>query len=237
MKRFHVHLHVESLERSIGFYSQMFGTEPSRVETDYAKWMLEDPPVNFAISTRGSKPGIDHLGIQTDDAEELAALGFDGYAIGGVSVGEPEEALLEGTAAGVAALPAEAPRYLMGVGRLRQIVDAVALGVDMFDCVIPTRVARNGSALTAEGRMPLKAARYKEDQGPIETSCPCYACRTFSRAYIRHLLNTDEILGVRLLTLHNVRWYMDFMQVLRTALEAGTFAEFRNRVKHTILKE
>ena len=170
-------------------------------------------------------------------AEELAALGFDGYAIGGVSVGEPEEALLEGTAAGVAALPAEAPRYLMGVGRLRQIVDAVALGVDMFDCVIPTRVARNGSALTAEGRMPLKAARYKEDQGPIETSCPCYACRTFSRAYIRHLLNTDEILGVRLLTLHNVRWYMDFMQVLRTALEAGTFAEFRNRVKHTILKE
>lgn len=170
-------------------------------------------------------------------AERLAAMGFDGYAVGGVSVGEPEELMLASASAGLAPLPVDAPRYLMGVGHMRQIVEAVALGVDLFDCVIPTRVARNGSAVTRTGRYPLKAARYKEDAGPIERGCACYACRNFSRAYVRHLLNTDEILGVRLLTIHNLHCYMDFMRDIQAALEAGAFSQFRRKIRETVIKE
>ena len=170
-------------------------------------------------------------------AERLVAMGFDGYAVGGVSVGEPQDLMLESAAASLEQLPAGCPRYLMGVGHMRQIVEAVALGIDMFDCVIPTRVARNGSALTRTGRYPLKAARFKEDAEPIESGCACYACRTFSRAYVRHLLNTDEILGVRLLTIHNLHRYMDFMREIQAALEAGTFAQFRGMIRATVTKE
>ncbi len=170
-------------------------------------------------------------------AERLAAMNFDGYAVGGVSVGEPEELMLASASAGLAPLPAGVPRYLMGVGHMRQIVEAVALGIDMFDCVIPTRVARNGSAVTRTGRYPLKAARYKEEKEPIEPGCACYACRNFSRAYVRHLLNTDEILGVRLLTIHNLRCYMDFMREMQAAIEAGTFTEFRKTIRETVAKE
>jgi queuine tRNA-ribosyltransferase len=175
--------------------------------------------------------------LRRECAERLAAMGFDGYAIGGVSVGEPEDLMLSSAAAGLAPLPADAPRYLMGVGHMRQIVEAVALGVDMFDCVIPTRVARNGSAVTRTGRYPLKAARYKEDAEPIESGCECYACRNFSRGYVRHLLNTDEILGVRLLTTHNLHCYMDFMRDIQAALETGTFAQFRRTIRETVVKE
>ncbi len=170
-------------------------------------------------------------------AERLAVMGFDGYAVGGISVGEPEELMLASASAGLDPLPAEAPHYLMGIGHMRQIVEAVALGVDMFDCVIPTRVARNGSAVTRMGRYPLKAAQYKESLGPIEQGCACYACRSFSRAYIRHLLNTDEILGVRLLTIHNLHCYMEFMRDIQVALENGTFAQFRKKIRETITKE
>jgi len=170
-------------------------------------------------------------------AERLAVMGFDGYAVGGVSVGEPEDLMLESASAGLAPLPVDVPRYLMGVGHMRQIVEAVALGVDMFDCVIPTRVARNGSAVTRTGRYPLKAARYKEDVGPIENGCACYACRNFSRAYVRHLLNTDEILGIRLLTIHNLHCYMDFMRDIQVALEVGAFTQFRKTIRDTVTKE
>ncbi|MFH1476358.1 MAG: tRNA guanosine(34) transglycosylase Tgt [Verrucomicrobiota bacterium] len=170
-------------------------------------------------------------------AERLVGMGFDGYAIGGVSVGEPEDLLLASATAGLEPLPADVPRYLMGVGHMRQITDAVALGIDMFDCVIPTRVARNGSALTRAGRYPLKAARFKEDAEPIESGCACYACRNFSRAYVRHLLNTDEILGVRLLTEHNLHCYMDFMRDIRIALETGSFTQFRKTIQETVGKE
>jgi queuine tRNA-ribosyltransferase len=170
-------------------------------------------------------------------AERLAAMGFDGYAVGGISVGEPEDLMLASAAAGLDHLSADVPRYLMGVGHMRQIVEAVALGVDMFDCVIPTRVARNGSAVTRAGRYPLKAARYKEDAEPIESGCACYACRNFTRAYVRHLLNTDEILGVRLLTLHNLHCYMDFMRDMQAAIEKGAFDQFRKMVRETVVKE
>ncbi|MDI6774789.1 MAG: tRNA guanosine(34) transglycosylase Tgt [Verrucomicrobiota bacterium] len=160
-------------------------------------------------------------------ARELAGMGFDGYAVGGVSVGEPEPLLIRGIEDGVRRLPAERPRYLMGVGKMPQILEAVSRGIDMFDCVMPTRHARNGTAFARLGRYPLKSADYKTDTRPIEEGCGCYACRCFSRAYIRHLLNVNEILGIRLLTMHNLHRYMEFMKEIRTALEHGRFAELR----------
>jgi len=159
-------------------------------------------------------------------ARELVAIGFDGYAVGGVSVGEPEDVLLKGIADGVAELPIEKPRYLMGVGRMAQILHAVRQGVDMFDCVIPTRCARNGSAFTMKGRYPVKAAKYKLDQGPVEEGCGCYTCKNFSRSYIRHLLNVGEILGLRLLTIHNIYRYQEFMREIREAIRNDVYLEF-----------
>ncbi|MBI2440763.1 MAG: tRNA guanosine(34) transglycosylase Tgt [Lentisphaerae bacterium] len=185
----------------------------------------------------GIVQGSTYGDLRRQCAERLVAIGFDGYAVGGVSVGEPEDLRMESTAESLALLPAEAPRYLMGVGHMRQIVEAVALGVDMFDCVIPTRVARNGSALTRAGRWTIRTASYKEDVEPIESGCACYACRNFSRAYIRHLLNANEILGVRLLTIHNLHHYMDFMRSIHDALEKGAFSQFRQTVRKTVVKE
>jgi len=185
----------------------------------------------------GIVQGGTYVDLRRQCAERLAAMDFDGYAVGGVSVGEPEDLMLESASVSLEPLPVDVPRYLMGVGHMRQIVEAVALGIDMFDCVIPTRVARNGSALTRTGRYPLKAARYKEDAEPIESGCGCYACRTFSRAYVRHLLNTNEILGVRLLTIHNLHRYMDFMRDIQAALETGAFAQFRRMIRETVTKE
>lgn len=158
---------------------------------------------------------------------ELVAMGFDGYAVGGVSVGESEALLLKGAEDGVRSLPEDRPRYLMGVGFMWQMVEAVALGVDMFDCVIPTRLARNGTALVRSGRFSAKAGAFKEDLRPLEEGCSCYACSHFSRSYIRHLLNVDEILGVRLLTIHNLQRSLDFMGEIRSAIQSGTFDEWR----------
>ncbi|NLE67343.1 MAG: tRNA guanosine(34) transglycosylase Tgt [Lentisphaerae bacterium] len=160
-------------------------------------------------------------------AEALAGLPFDGYAVGGVSVGEPEPMIMDGVRQSVPHLPPDKPRYLMGVGLMHQIVEAVALGVDMFDCVIPTRLARNGNAFTRSGRYPIKAGAFKSDTRPIEEGCSCPACRAFSRAYIRHLLNVDEVLGLRLLTQHNLHRFMEFMREIRDAIERGAFTEFR----------
>ncbi len=160
-------------------------------------------------------------------ARELVAMKCDGYAIGGVSVGEPDSLILSGVDMGVVGLPAEKPRYLMGVGGLVQMVEAIARGVDMFDCVLPTRVARNGTAVTRRGRYSLRNASYKVDLRPIEEGCGCYACRNFTRAYIRHLLNVNEILGVRLLTLHNLFCYLELLKEIRSAIEAGRFEEIR----------
>lgn len=160
-------------------------------------------------------------------ARELKAIGFDGYAIGGVSVGEPVPVLIKGIEDGVRELPQDRPRYLMGVGLIPQIFEAVARGVDMFDCVMPTRLARNGSAFTRTGRIPVKAGRFKADLRPVEEGCVCEACRQFSRAYIRHLLNAGEMLGYRLLTVHNVYRYMALMREIRESLRAGSFAALK----------
>ncbi len=165
--------------------------------------------------------------LRTHCAKELVSIGFDGYAVGGVSVGEPEKLLIQGIKDSVPALPEDQPRYLMGVGKMSQILEAIACGIDMFDCVIPTRFGRNGTAFTKRGRYPVKAGEYKFDTKPIEEGCTCYACQNFSRAYIRHLLNVNEILGVRMLTLHNLHRYMEFMKEIRASLENGTFSELR----------
>lgn len=169
-------------------------------------------------------------------ARELSAMDFDGYAVGGVSVGEPENVLIQEMADGVRGLPFEKPRYVMGLGDLWQIVEGVARGVDMFDCVMPTRHARNGSAFTRDGAYPVKAGEYKFDTSPVEKGCTCYTCTHFSRAYIRHLLNVGEILGVRLLTIHNIHCYMDFMSEMRKSIEQGEFQTWKKlqyqRLRH-----
>ena len=172
-----------------------------------------------------------HADLREACAGKLKEIGFDGYAIGGVSVGEPDELILPGVEATAPHLPEERPRYLMGVGLFTQMVEAVALGVDMFDCVMPTRYARNGTAITRRGRYPLKAARYREDTGPIEEGCRCYACRNFSRAYIRHLVNVGEMLGGQLLTLHNMHGYAELLKEVREAIRTGGFGALRERIR------
>lgn len=160
-------------------------------------------------------------------AEELAKIDFDGYSIGGLSVGEPEELMFETLNATTPSMPWEKPRYLMGVGTPKQIIEAVARGVDMFDCVMPTRLGRHGSAFVGTGTIPVKAGRYAMDFTPIDENCQCYACRNFTKAYIRHLFNVDEILGIRLVTWHNIHYFLTLMRRVRRAIETGTFAELR----------
>ena len=160
--------------------------------------------------------------------EQLTPLDFDGYAVGGVSVGEPEHEILQVVEWVTPLLPTERPRYLMGVGTPAQIMQAVARGVDMFDCVLPTRMGRNGSAYTHHGTIPIKAGRFKEDLRPIEAGCTCYTCRHFTRAYLRHLLNTNEILGLHLMTVHNLHFYLDLMRGIRAHIETGSFREFHD---------
>lgn len=164
--------------------------------------------------------------LRRESAQALKSINFDGYAVGGLSVGEPEETMKKIVEHTVLELPQEAPRYLMGVGTPPQIVEAVARGIDMFDCVLPTRIARNGSAFTADGCIPIKAARYKTTKDSVDKNCQCYACRNFSRAYVRHLLNSNEILGGRLLTIHNLYFYKKLMKDIRFHIKNGDFSEF-----------
>jgi queuine tRNA-ribosyltransferase len=175
----------------------------------------------------GIVQGAGHPTLREHCAKEITAIGFDGYAIGGVSVGEPEPEMMKAVEMTEPFLPAERPRYAMGLGTPAQMVELVARGVDMFDCVLPTRVARNGTAFTYKGSVSAKAGFNKSDFRPIEEGCPCFACRNFSRAYIRHLLNVDEILGLRMVSVHNSAMYIRVMEDVRAHLAAGTFGEFR----------
>lgn len=166
--------------------------------------------------------------------ESLAGLndiGFDGVAIGGLSVGEPKEEMMRVLQHIGPRLPAGRPHYLMGVGTPEDLVAGVASGIDMFDCVMPTRNARNGWLFTRFGDIRIKNARYREDTGPLDETCGCAACRSFSRAYLHHLHRTGEILGARLNTIHNLHYYLQIMQEIRTAIEAGRFAQFVARFK------
>lgn len=169
-----------------------------------------------------------HRDLREASLQHLIGLDFDGIAIGGLSVGEPEKDMMTVLDWLKPELPAAKPHYMMGVGTPRQIVASVACGIDMFDCVLPTRVGRNGSAYTATGTIPIKAGRFKKDFRPIDEDCPCQVCRNFTRAYIRHLLNVNEILGLRLMTLHNLSFYLNLMAEIREHLRQGTFREFHD---------
>jgi len=160
-------------------------------------------------------------------ARELVAMDFPGYAIGGVSVGEPEAEMLQQVDAAVPHLPAEKPRYVMGVGTPPQLLQMIARGVDMFDCVLPTRAARHGRVFTNTGAYSIRAAACREDFGPLEAGCECYACREFSRAYLRHLIWANEILGLRLLTWHNLYVFLNLLRRVRVAIVAGELGEFQ----------
>jgi queuine tRNA-ribosyltransferase len=175
----------------------------------------------------GIVQGGANAALREECAKALVGLKFDGYAIGGVSVGEPEPEMMRAVEMTEPFLPANQPRYAMGLGTPAQLVELVARGVDMFDCVLPTRVARNGTAFTRKGSIGIKGGAYKADFRPIEEACDCFACRHFTRAYLRHLLNVGEILGLRMLSVHNTRMYLRVIEDMRLAIAQGTFAEFR----------
>jgi len=175
----------------------------------------------------GIVQGGSNAALREECAKKLVAMEFDGYAIGGVSVGEPEPEVMKAIEFTEPFLPANKARYAMGLGTPAQMVELVARGVDLFDCVLPTRVARNGTAFTSKGTVSVKAGFNKSDFRPIEEGCTCYACQNFSRAYLRHLLNVGEILGLRMVSVHNSHMFLKVMTDMRAALAAGTFAEFR----------
>jgi len=165
--------------------------------------------------------------LRTASAEGTVAVGFDAYAIGGLSVGEPIDVMYDTVAHTAALLPGDRPRYLMGAGTPEDLVECVARGIDMFDCVLPTRNARNGQLFTSTGRLNIKNARYAEDQRPPDERCGCYTCRTCSRAYLRHLFVAGEMTAATLNTLHNIQFYLDTMGAIREAISFGRFEAFR----------
>ena len=175
----------------------------------------------FGIVQGGNNPAL-----REECAKAIVPMDFDGYAIGGVSVGEPEPEMLQAIEYTVPHLPAHKARYAMGLGTPAQMLELIARGVDMFDCVLPTRVARNGTAYTRRGAIGIKGGQFKADFRPIEEGCDCFACQRFTRAYLRHLLNVNEILGLRMLSVHNSHMYLKTMADARAHLAAGTFAEF-----------
>ncbi|HMP81727.1 MAG TPA: tRNA guanosine(34) transglycosylase Tgt [Verrucomicrobiota bacterium] len=175
----------------------------------------------------GIVQGGSNAALREECAKALVAMEFDGYAIGGVSVGEPEPEMMKAVELAEPFLPAHKARYAMGLGTPAQMIELIARGVDMFDCVLPTRVARNGTAFTHKGAVSIKAGMFKADFTPIEEGCECYACRHFTKAYLRHLLNVNEILGLRMLSVHNSHMFLKVMADARAALAAGTFSDYR----------
>jgi queuine tRNA-ribosyltransferase len=169
-----------------------------------------------------------HLDLREESARRTVDVGFEAYAIGGLSVGEPPAVMYDVVGHTTPFLPADRPRYLMGVGTPEDIIEAVARGVDMFDCVLPTRNARNGQLFTRAGRINIKNAQYAEDDGPVDPDCSCYTCRSFSRAYLRHLYAVNEINAATLNTLHNLHFYLDTLRRIRESLKFGRFESFRD---------
>jgi queuine tRNA-ribosyltransferase len=204
----------ESMERSARWARR------SRAAFDEAKAGTGSDAALFGIVQGGV-----YADLRAESLASLTEIGFDGYAVGGLAVGEHEAERLAVLEALEPRLPPDAPRYLMGVGTPADLVKSVGRGIDMFDCVIPTRHARNGQLFTSEGTINIRNARFQADTGPIDPSCGCYACRNYSRSYVRHLQQCNEILGARLATHHNLHFYLDLMRRLRAAIEAGTFGQ------------
>jgi queuine tRNA-ribosyltransferase len=197
-----------------------------RRTTEWARRQRNAPrapgQLRFGIAQGGVDPELRQRSL-----EEIAELDFDGNAIGGLAIGESREQMFETTAWAADLLPPDKPRYFMGIGDPEGVLEVIARGVDMFDCVLPTRTARTGSALTWEGRLNLRNARFARDPRPLDETCACPACERFSRAYIRHLVNQQELLGLRLLSLHNLRFLIDLTAGARAAIERGEFAAYR----------
>ncbi len=184
--------------------------------------------MQFGIVQGGTFPEL-----RAKSAELTVSIGFDGYAIGGLSVGEPNETMYQVVEVTTPLLPAAQPRYLMGVGTPIDLIENVARGIDMFDCVMPTRNARNGQLFTSEGPLNIKNARFAEDDGPVDPACSCYTCRNFSRAYLSHLYRAGEMTGGTLNTLHNLSFYLDTMRRIREAIAFGRFEDFRQEFHRT----
>lgn len=175
----------------------------------------------------GIVQGASHLDLRHESLERTVEIGFDGYAIGGLSVGEEKPVMLEVIEKIAPRMPADKPRYLMGVGTPEDLIEAVARGIDMFDCVLPTRNGRNGQAFTSGGRLNIKNARYADDQRPLDEACECSVCRRHTRAFLRHLYQSGEMLASILLTHHNLAFFLDTMRRVRQAIRSGQFAKFR----------
>lgn len=187
---------------------------------------LDDPARNqFGIVQGGVDPAL-----RSESAERTVAIGFDGYGIGGLSVGESRDEMLPALEAAIAQLPTDQPRYLMGLGDPVGIVESIARGVDLFDCVLPTRHARHGTLLTSEGKLNIKNRRYADDDSPLDPACDCRVCRRYSRAYLRHLVNVNEPTAARLATLHNLAWTLRLTDRARAAIVAGTLDDLRAEI-------
>ena len=178
----------------------------------------------------GIVQGGEYAELRKHSAQETVKIGFDGYAIGGTSVGETKDVMYQMIHDAIEYLPEDKPRYLMGVGSVDAILEGISQGVDMFDCVLPTRIARHGTAMTSSGRINIKNKKYEEDFTTLDKECDCYTCKNYSRAYIRHLIRTNEGLGMRLLSIHNLRYLISLTEKAREAIELGTFSEFKEEM-------
>ena len=203
--------------------------EAVRLTTLWARRQRDAPrapgQLLFGIAQGGTDPTLRRRSI-----DEISELGFDGHALGGLAVGESRRDMLETTEWAADLLPHDRPRYFMGIGDAEGVLEVVERGIDMFDCVLPTRLGRTGTALTADGRLNLRNARFSRDPSPLEEGCGCPACRRFSRAYLRHLVNQQELLGHRLLTLHNLHFLLELTRRARAAIERGELASFKAEV-------
>jgi queuine tRNA-ribosyltransferase len=200
-------------------------SNPKRSTSDIGSINYQQSTINQLLF--GIIQGATFEDLRKESAQAIVDIAFDGYAIGGVSVGEREEEMMRAVEWAEPFLPENKPRYAMGLGTPPQLLEMIARGMDMFDCVLPTRLARNGTAFTATGTVNLKNAEFILDKNPIEQNCACDACREFSRGYIRHLIKVEEILGLRLITLHNLHFYLNLMNQARTEIEQETFDQFR----------
>ncbi|MGZ4461991.1 MAG: tRNA guanosine(34) transglycosylase Tgt [Gaiellaceae bacterium] len=197
-----------------------------RLTSIWARRQARAPRAEGQLRFGIAQGGVD-LELRRRSIEEIGELDLDGYALGGLTVGEERPAMLETTAFGASLLPEQKPRYFMGIGDPEGVLEVIERGIDMFDCVLPTRTARTGSALTWEGRLNLRNARFARDPRPLQEGCGCPACSRFSRAYLRHLVNQQELLGLRLLSLHNLRFLIDLVAAARRAIEQGSFAQMK----------
>lgn len=186
---------------------------------------------NERQSLFGIVQGGEYTDLREYSAKETVKIGFDGYSIGGTSVGEGKDVMYKMIEDGVRYLPEDKPRYLMGVGEPFDILEGVERGIDMFDCVLPTRIARHGNAFTRDGKMNIKNAKYKDDFAPIESDCDCYACKNYTRAYIRHLITSNETFGARLLSIHNIRFLIKLTEEIREAIKNDNFLEYKENFK------